>query len=564
MRGSRDTFWRSLQTFGITRVVITSLLLLYLSYSTGKDARALDDIITWDAGTIYLALAVLFTLLAIYVRQRFLLQLLAQLSVDIVVISKLYIAAGGASSGLAILFLFPLAGCAILAPLILALFVVSVVTLVLLGESGYQVLFSIPDASRSTTQAGLYGAAFFAAAFTVNRLAARLIKEEDLAERRGRDLRLQEAINRLVVADMGDGVLVVGADTQVYACNPAVERMLGMPLSPDLHLRLVDVPALLPIAEALADWRATDSHDSREGSPAFVVIKLGAGSMQGASDHRPPGTAGDLAAHLQLRFAKVDAEGLPADRAVIFVRDVTEIENQAQQLKLASMGRLTASIAHEVRNPLSAISHAASLLAEEVHEPTQARLLRIVGENVVRLDRMIEDILKLSRKAQVHDEPLVLGAALDEIIGEFRSGNGLGPRFVEVGDMQAYMVHFDPLHLREVLVNLLSNALRYASGKDGCIRVHAVAPQPGLLELHVQDDGVPITPQVRAHLFEPFYTTSSKGTGLGLYVARELCLNNGAMLDYEYRSDPGYVGPADDGRHSGRFVITFALEAQKH
>src|SRR5438093_1124961 len=125
---------------------------------------------------------------------------------------------------------------------------------------------------------------------------------------------------------------------------------------------------------------------------------------------------------------------------------------------------------------------------------------------------------------------------------------------IELCAMDAYQVRFDPLHLREVLVNLLSNALRYASGRDGSLRIHALAPKPNRLELHVQDDGPAITPEVRAHLFEPFYTTSNKGTGLGLYVARELCLNNGAMLDYEYRMDLSRDGVDEP---SGRFVITF-------
>lgn len=550
-RGTRDTFWRSLQTFGITRIVITSVLLIYLSFSPGKDARQLDAIITWEAGAIFLTLAIQFTLLSIYVRRRFMLQLLAQLGVDVLVISKLFIAAGGASSGLAILYLFPLAGCAILAPLIVALFAASVVTLVMLGESGYQVLFSAAATSKSTSQAGLYGAAFFAAVLTINRLAARLIKQEDLAARRGLDLRLQEAINRLVVADMGDGVLVVGPDTEVFALNPAVERMLGLRMKNDGRTRLSDMSSLAPIAEAFHAWQATPSardDESRSPTTSFVMIKSPRNGEPGGAT---AGLSAELAAHLQLRFAKVEVADLPANRAVIFVRDVSEIENQAQQLKLASMGRLTASIAHEVRNPLSAISHATSLLSEEVNEPMQARLLGIVGENVVRLDRMIEDILKLSRKAQVREEPLALAPVLEEIVVEFLGNHGLSSGYIELGDMQRYLVRFDPLHLREVLVNLLSNALRYASGNDGCIRIRAHLLGPGRLELHVQDDGVPITPQVRAHLFEPFYTTSSKGTGLGLYVARELCLNNGAMLDYEYRSEA-------DRSPSGRFVITFA------
>ncbi len=123
-----------------------------------------------------------------------------------------------------------------------------------------------------------------------------------------------------------------------------------------------------------------------------------------------------------------------------------------------------------------------------------------------------------------------------------------------VSDMNGQCVRFDPLHLREVMMNLLLNAMRYASGKPGSICVHPLT-DGGRLELHVQDDGAAIAPEVRAHLFEPFYTTSSKGTGLGLYLARELCLNNGAMLDYEYRMEKSDTG-VEEAR--GRFVVTFA------
>lgn len=560
-RGTRDTFWRSLQTFAVTRIVISVLLLVYLNYSSGSDSRALAAILRWDAGAVYLAFAVILALFAIYLRQRFMPQLIAQLTLDIVAISMLYIAADGSNSGLAILFLFPLAGSAILAPLPLALFAVSLVTIVMVGDSGYQVLRSM--SSASTSQAGLYGAAFFAAVYMINRLAARLIKEEDLAARRGRDLHLQEAINRLVVADMADGVLVVGPDADVLACNPAVERMLGIPL-PRVEdgFHLAALPALAPIVDAFLAWRigAVDG-SAMSTESCFVMIKPGTGQDPDTAD--PSGTVSsgssvlrqDLVAHLKLRFARVTAEGITEDRTVIFMRDVTEIENQAQQLKLASMGRLTASIAHEVRNPLSAISHAASLLREDATDPTHVRLLRILAENVVRLDRMVEDILKLSRRAQVHGEPLALNPALDEIIAEFRESHALAPNLIAMQGHGRFAVRFDPMHLREVLVNLLSNALRYASGMDECIRISVVMPKPGRLELHVQDDGAPITAQVRAHLFEPFYTTSSKGTGLGLYLARELCLNNGAMLDYEFRNDAGGYGGA-----SGRFVITFALD----
>jgi len=224
------------------------------------------------------------------------------------------------------------------------------------------------------------------------------------------------------------------------------------------------------------------------------------------------------------------------------------------------MGRLTASIAHEVRNPLSAIGHATSLLGEDLDSAVHLRLLKIVSDNVARVNRMVEDILQLSRKVQPHNEPLALDVFLAELRTEFYETHGLPGDVIGLQVTAGTLVRFDPLHLREVVLNLLNNAVRYASGGPSSIRLYLVSDKARSLELHVQDDGPGISPEVRAHLFEPFYTTSSKGTGLGLYLARELCLNNDAMLDYEYRFE---AEPLADGnpKSSGRFVITFARQA---
>lgn len=554
--GPQETFWKTLQTFNATRIVIALVLLAYLSINTKKGFWIIDQFLYLETCILYFLLSLAFTGLSAYYKRRFLLQMTLEIAVDIAVISMLYVAAGGAKSGLAILYLFPLAGGAILAPLLLALFFVSVVTIVLLTESGYQLLKSSTD--ESISQTGLYGAAFFAAVYLINRLAARLIKQEKLAAQRGQDLQIQQAINRLVLADMGDGILVVGRDGTVFTGNPAAERMIGLAVADDAaRCKLSDIPSLSPIADAFSKWarRPASQTPAAAGSPTFVVVKPAdelalPGSTTVWGGRREP------AVHLKLRFAHVETEGLKKGRTVIFLQDVSEIENQAQQLKLASMGRLTASIAHEVRNPLSAISYAASLLGEEASNPAQARLLNIVDDNVARLNQMIEDILKLSRKAQSHGEPILLAPALAEILGEFAETHALRNEMILLDEVGPYRIRFDPLHLREVVVNLLSNALRYASGKNGCIHLHCVSDAANRLELHVQDDGPPMAPEVRAHLFEPFYTTSSKGTGLGLYVARELCLNNGAMLDYEYRVEASEKG-FDEA--SGRFVITFAI-----
>jgi two-component system sensor histidine kinase PilS (NtrC family) len=388
----------------------------------------------------------------------------------------------------------------------------------------------------------MMGAAFFAVVLLVSRLAARLIGQEELAARRGADLEIQQAVYRIVVDDAGDGILVVGRDGFVFSGNPAARRMLG--LEADHAFRLAEISALEPVVQGFESWAAGTGPGPAE---AYVTVKR----WQGQDG--PVRGRLDQPVHLKLRFARVDTPAGAPERSVIFMQDVSAIENQAQQLKLASMGRLTASIAHEVRNPLSAIGHATALLAEDLNGPAETRLLRIVGDNVARVNRMVEDILKLSRKVQPGGEPVRLGLFLAELKAEFTETHGLADNMVWIGDSGDRTVRFDGLHLREVLVNLLGNAIRYASGQPASIRLFPVLDATGRVELHVQDDGRGITPEVRAHLFEPFYTTSSKGTGLGLYLARELCLNNGAMLDYEYRVD----GPAGFDA-PGRFVITFA------
>ncbi|OON60613.1 two-component sensor histidine kinase [Massilia sp. KIM] len=538
---ARVTLWRSLQTFTVTRVVIALVLLLYLGLDLDSGRLRIDPV-NAETCIAYAAAAILFALVAARWQRRYLVQLGVQIATDLAAISLLYLASGGMRSGLGILYLFPLAGAAILAPLVLALFSASVATLFLLLESVWQLV--LHEREPPLVQAGMYGAAFFACVLLVNRLAARLLGQEELASRRGTDLRVQQSINQIVIADVGDGILVADDEGRIHTGNPAARRMLGLEGKAE-GFRLQDVPAFEPVAAAYMAWLSAPG----EGA-WFETIKPwqegeGAGGVRGRRDQP---------VHLKLRFARVDTEGQAGGRSVIFMQDVSAIENQAQQLKLASMGRLTASIAHEVRNPLSAIGHATALLAEDLHGPAEVRLLKIVGDNVARVNRMVEDILQLSRKAQPNGEPVPLAHFLAELKAEFCEIHGLEGDIVWLGEAGDATVRFDPLHLHEVLLNLLNNAVRYASRKPGSIRIFPSSDATGRAELHVQDDGPGITPEVRAHLFEPFYTTSSKGTGLGLYLARELCLNNDAKLDYEYRFDQTALGPR---KATGRFVISF-------
>jgi two-component system sensor histidine kinase PilS (NtrC family) len=546
-RETRVTLWRSLQTFTLTRIVIAAVLFVYLGLDIDS-GTVRPDPTNAETCAVYAFAAVLFAFGARW-RRRFSLQLGLQIALDLAAISLLYLASDGMRSGLGILYLFPLAGAAILAPLVPALAAAAVATLFLLLESVWQVFIS--DREAPFVQAGLYGAAYFACVVLVNRMAASLLGQEELAIQRGADLRIQQAINQIVIADVGDGILVVDDDGRLFTANPAARRMLGLSRKA-AAFRLSEVPAFEAVAQAYSAWLRGPG----EGA-VFVTVKPyhdeeGGGALRGERDQP---------VHLKLRFARVDTPAQTGGRSVVFMQDVSAIENQAQQLKLASMGRLTASIAHEVRNPLSAIGHATALLAEDLHGPAEVRLLKIVSDNVARVNRMVEDILQLSRKAQPNSEPVQLASFLAELKAEFTEIHGLADDIVLLGDagkVDDIAVRFDPLHLHEVLLNLLNNAVRYASRAPGSIRIFPATAATGRIELHVQDDGPGITPEVRAHLFEPFYTTSSKGTGLGLYLARELCLNNDAKLDYEYRFDQVAMGPR---KASGRFVITFARPA---
>ena len=550
-----ETLWRSLKTLSFSRVIIALILLSLLGLNNSKFVWSIAPQTYLNICLVYLFGAIAFVVLQMKLKQYFLWQLSEQVTFDVVVISVLFYFAGGINSSVVILYLFPLASCAILGPLSWALLLSSMVALYLIALSSFQNI--VTGSEIAISGAGLYGAAFLAMVYIVNRLANRLISQEEIALEHEKNLRIQQEINKLVVADMGDGVIVVDASSLVYACNPATQDMLRVAIVPG-QSKLSEMPSLQPIADAFFSWsvHVPEIEHGWIDTIAFAAMP----------DDAAPGGAvmikgirHDVVSHLKLRFVNVGAEaGGSSERFIIFLQDASEIENQAQQLKLASMGRLTASIAHEVRNPLSSISYAAGLLGESDLSPEQgARLVKIVNDNVFRLNQLIEDILRLSRKAQINVDPFFLKPALQEILQEFHETHGLSPDVVQLSAPQELMVRFDPLHLREVVVNLLTNAIRYASGKAGSIQMFVVAELEDQLELHVRDDGPGISAEVRAHLFEPFYTTSSRGTGLGLYMARELCLNNGALLDYEYRVVEKELNNAVASKTHGRFVITF-------
>ena len=534
-----DPPWRAAEYFASTRVIVSAAL-VFASAAFG--ARPLSSLSgsTLVASLAYFGFAAIFAGLALYIHRHFLAQVIGQLVLDMVFITLLVVSSGGVASGWVILFLLPLAGASLLLPRTLVFFVCAVAVLAILIDSGLRTLAT--DASDPLLfQAGVYGAALFGVTALLRALSSRLASQERLARSRGRDLQNQLAINRLVIAQMQQGVIVVDPTTQVRANNRAARRMLGLEPSAQLTgVRLTDLPVASALAQAFLRW--VDAGRS-EGAWSNTVMPAGADA----------GTSPLVEARMRARFARPTSGS--DDELIIFIEDVRDVEDRAQQLKLAAMGRLTASIAHEIRNPLAAISHAGQLMGEDSADPLLKRLAGIVRENTQRLNRLVEDVLRVARREPPLGDEIDINEFVQQFLSEFARDRGLAPSTIQLESQPGLRVKFEQSHLRQVLYNLVDNALRYATGNAKSVRIviENVAEQ-GQTQLWVFDDGAGISVDARTALFEPFFTTRSQGTGLGLYLAREFCVTNRAVLSYSSRREV-------DGSSSDGFLLRFGSGA---
>jgi len=498
-----DSFWRSLLFFNIYRLIVAALLLAVVAVWGG----------TLSFGSVHLVLFVgaacayfLFSVACfalITMRWHFNFQLTLQVAADIGFIVILIYASGGISSGLGLLLLTTLAGAGLISRGRLTLFYAALASIAVLLEQTYEVLANDVGVAQYV-QAGLLSGGYFATAWLAHTLAKHTLASEQLAAQREIDLENMAQINQLVIRDMQDGVLVVDDQGMIRQFNVRAERILGLPRSRHDVVLTDYAPAL---AARLEEWR-----DDVTGL--------------------------DVANEMALSRT-LNARFLPVGRsrsvgAVIFLEDLTRIQAEARQLKLAALGRLTANIAHEVRNPLGAISHAAELLQEEpAINTTATRLLAIIHDNIRRLDRMVDDVLRLNRGDRANREKFKLVDYVKNFVERFCQTEKIVPRLFEVDAGADPYVLFDRNHLDQVMWNLCRNALRHCRNENSSIRI-VIGAERGddIVKLDVVDDGPGVPVAARSHLFEPFFTTASGGTGLGLYIAREVCEANDATLDY--------------------------------
>jgi two-component system sensor histidine kinase PilS (NtrC family) len=394
----------------------------------------------------------------------------------------------------------------------LAFFHAAFASIALLLEQTFQI-WRFDAAAADFLQAGLTSAAFFATAGLASTLAQYARTSEQIAEERKIDLANLSQINELVIRDMQDGILVVDGQGRIRQTNPRAVQLLG-PLPAGRWPAIGDYAP--EIARLLESWR-------KGSETTFMQL-------------RAPRSAGEL----QVHFVPIGT-GDPAP-TVVFVEDVGRMRAQAQQMKLVALGRLTASIAHEIRNPLSSIGHAAQLLEEDgAVADGGKRLLDIIRGNVFRLDRIVQEVLYLNRRDRAQPETIDPAVYLPLFAKEFGIAEKVPSEAIDVQVRTRQKVLFDRQHLDQVLWNIVRNAWRHGKKEPGSVRIIiAPSPAPGRLQLDVIDDGPGVPPEAQAHLFEPFFTTETQGTGLGLYIARELCEGNGARLECVESSGGGH------------------------
>lgn len=520
-----DKTWRPLRFYNHYRFILAALFILLYQINDGAPPAPLGMMapkLFYLTSLAYLG----FSLLAMpFIGRRspsFTWQRNIHVLADILFINILMYSSGGVASSVGILLVVSIAFASMISLGRGSLMFAALASLAVLGEETIAFL-TLSTARISYPQAGILGIALFTTAIIAHVLARRARESEELALQRGLDLANMAQLTEYTIQQMRTGVVVIDNENRVRLINSAAWQLLGSPMVPTQSLLERYCP------ELQQKWNAWQQGELAEGT----TLSPSRGSHE-----------------LLPQFLPVGNES--PGGTLIFLEDARIASQQAQQLKLASLGRLTASIAHEIRNPLGAISHAADLLAEapDINDADR-RLTVIIKNHTQRINTIIEDVLNLGRRDQSHGKLFKLAPWLEEFRVEFLRGAGEPIDAISWHSEEPGLeLFFDPNHLRQILNNLCQNGLRHAATAANP-RVELVA---GSLNeewgyLDIIDHGPGIPEQARRHIFEPFFTTESSGTGLGLYIARELAACNQAQLRYEQDEDTG-----------SRFRIHFAKQ----
>ncbi len=437
---------------------------------------------------------------------------------DLAALHFLLLTSTGITNGVANLVIVAVAAGNILNPTRMGTFYAALAAICSLSISGWAVL-AINETADDIVRAGSLGILYFATAFVLQSISKRMIRSEALARSRARSIAELEQINQQIIQRMRTGILVLDQRGQVRLANAAAEELLRGTPKPETSTRSDSMALPAPLTQGLHDWQENPDKriDPFQATPTSPL--------------------------LQATFTPLDQE--QGDQTLVFIEDMSKITQQAQQMKLASLGRLTAGIAHEIRNPLGAISHAAQLMEESPHlDDGDLQMLDIIRRHSKRVNGIIENVLDLSRRRPADAALVDVPVWLEQFRADFQQTQEDDiPTLVELqADDRVPPARFDKSQIEQVMVNLCDNGLRYSKERTGENRIHLQVGATADGErayVDVRDFGPGIAQENRHSIFEPFFTTEHTGNGLGLYLARELCEANQAHLSLVEDDQPG-------------------------
>jgi two-component system, NtrC family, sensor histidine kinase PilS len=503
--------WTALRYFGLYRLILSGFFTVIVwTRQLPPPLGEHDPGVFATAVYGYLLLAILAQIGVEIRPHRFGAHVLGQVLTDTVMLTTMMYASGGVTSGVGMLLLVSIALGSMLTEGRTAFLFAGLASIAVLCEEAY--FWHYGDAlTANYTQAGFLGSTFFATALLGHALAGRLRASEALAARRGADVAQLERLNEQIVQRLRSGIVVLDATGRVRLANQSAQALLGLaepvPFQP-LAMLAWD------LAQQLDSW---PSH-----APASQILRT---ASRGTD----------------LLVSRAELGSGPAATTLVFIEDAAAMRQRAQQLKLASLGRLTASIAHEIRNPLGAISHAAQLLSESSgHTEEDRYVTRIIKGHSERVNRIIENVLTIGRRDRSAPEIFAAKPWLEGFVSEFTARVQISSErllvHMESEDIEIVM---DRSQLHQVLWNLCENALRYSQGTPALELRCGVKPISETPYLDVFDHGTGIPEDIADSIFEPFVSKNSPGSGLGLYLACELCECNQASLSLHENSANG-------------------------
>ncbi|MBV1882905.1 MAG: PAS domain-containing sensor histidine kinase [Pseudomonadales bacterium] len=500
--------WHPLKVYACYRLVLALILLTAYFFPYSASLLGRHDHALYFVSSLCYAIITIVSLYFINRASKITsITTFAVIFIDIVLITVMAHASGGVNSNLVILLVVAVAAGGILIIGQVGTLIAAIATIAVIYEQIYFSYFIETIPSTQFIQAGLLGITFFGTSLVCQLLSKRLQASELLATQHASDLRTLEKLNHHIIQRMRTGIIAIDDKHQIRMLNESAWHLLNMP--PQTTNQTLE-----KISPELNDATITWLTDTEQQNSSF----------------RSSPTGPEISAS----FTELEEES--GTGILIFLDDNARMTQQAQQLKLASLGRLTAGIAHEIRNPLGAISHAAQLLQESTAmDSADLRLTQIIQNHSVRMNDIIENVLQLSRQKPALPTLLNIGKWLPKFMDDFQVSL---PEKADIHckiDPEDLQVRIDPSQLSQIITNLSENGLRYSKQATNKMQLELIC---GWTEdgqhpyVDIIDKGLGVDKDQVENLFEPFFTSETTGTGLGLYIAKELCESNQARLNY--------------------------------